>query len=138
MNVAELDCECTDPDDCECEHEIAPVAVHGEITIKEKVRTFSEAADHASYATFSFPGVAATDQPIRILAHDDKRSRAIIQCDNAAGVLIGKKEQLLGGQLQGWKQILGMQPLEIRNKQEVWAMSLGTAINVMVVNERWA
>lgn len=116
---------------CVGEVEISPVDVHlGHVVVTKEL-----ASDYGSYATFSFAGTTS-DMPQRILNYDAQRARAIIQSD--AAVWIGSKGQIANGSPAGWKQTNTLQPLTIRNRQEVWAMSIvGTPVNVMVLNERW-
>lgn len=132
------ECEQTGVPCTDCDTKISPIPVSVDNHITGTVRTEPMAADYASYATYSFTGTT-TDVPQRILGHDDQRARAVIQCDAAGGVYVGKKEQIASGVIgQGWLQKSTLAPLEIRNKQEVWVMSVsGSAANVMVLNERW-
>lgn len=138
-----MSCGCEQHPGSQCEdcasHEtgtLSPISVSVDNHVSGTMRTEPMAADYAAYSTYSFTGTA-TDQPIRLLGRDENRSRAVIQVDEATkGIFVGKKEQIyMTG--QGWNQKSGMSPLEMRNKQELWAMSNGVAVNVMVMNERW-
>lgn len=136
-----MSCGCETHPGSACEDCASPAMTPISVTVEnpqKTTRTEPMAADYGAYSTFSFTGTA-TDQPQRLLGHDDLRSRAVIQVDEATkGIFVGKKEQIISGVVgQGWIQKSGMSPLEIRNKQEVWAMSNGVAVNVMVLNERW-
>lgn len=139
-----MDCVCDENQVCEYHRkveEIGPVQVSGKMEIINNL----EAADYGAYSTWTFTGTT-TDEPVRILSHDDKRSRAVIQVD-ASTVYVGKKENIRAGQAaiggvpltsQGWAQTSTMMPLEIKNKQELWAIAkAGAPCNVMVLNERW-
>lgn len=113
-----------------------PVGVKGTVQVENAVKTNDEAADYGAYSTYS---VTAADAPIRILGHDDNRSRALVWVDGTTNsVWIGKKEQIsatLGA--QGALVSSGNGRIEIKNKQELWMAPNAVACNVSVLNERW-
>lgn len=113
----------------------SPVPVNGTVGVHGAVRTNEEAADFGAYTTYP---VTATDVPIRVLSHDDNRARAVLSVDGTTNsVWIGKREQIYAtGGAQGSLLSSG-QPLEIRNKQEVWMAPNAVACNLSVLNERW-
>lgn len=116
----------------------SPVSVNGKVSIEDAVKTNEEASDYGAYGSFVLSG---TESPFRVLAHDNKRSRAVVSVDSAvatAFVWVGKREQIFAtGGAQGFKVLAGRQ-LEIRNKQELWIVPDGTnASTLAVLNERW-
>jgi hypothetical protein len=119
--------------DCGCEHE--SVEIHGKI--RGTVRTNPEAADYGSFVTFTFTGVAG-EPAQRLLGMDLQRSRAVISVQTGSAT-IGKKENINSGlTAQGFLQTSTAYPLEVRNKQEIWALAVtGAACVISVLNERW-
>jgi hypothetical protein len=112
-----------------------PVGVKGTVSIDDAVRTNEEAADYGAYSTYA---VAATDQPIRILGHDENRARAVIWVDGTTNsVWIGKREQIFASVGAQGALLSSGQGREIKNKQELWMAPNAVACNVSVINERW-
>jgi hypothetical protein len=131
MTVMHNDCNCGDLEDCGCAD---PVKITGHVT--GTMRVNPEAADYGSYTSFSFTG-SGTDAPVQILGRDNDRTRVLVWVIGGAGVYLGKLEQI-NQPNNGVLLTATMQPVEIRNKQALWAVgTVGTACVVYVVNERW-
>ena len=128
-------CGCGESSEEESREPLGPVEITGKVT--GTMRVNPEAADYGSYSTFFFDGTA-TDVPQRVLNRDNDRQRAVIQVVTGSAY-IGKKEQIASGVTgNGWLQTSTMQPLEVRNKQEVWVMGVAAApCTIAVLNERW-
>lgn len=116
------------------------VAIRGEIT--KPVLTKELGAEHASYTNFVFSGT--NDQPIRILAFDRLRKRAIIDTQGV-NVYLGSEKQIRSGAAgvtptNGYVLTQAMDQLELKNQEEVWCMAQQGAggATVSVLNERYA
>lgn len=111
------------------------VSVKGTVTVDTAVRTNEEAADYGAYSTFP---VSPTDQPIRILGHDENRARAVVWVDGTTNsVWIGKREQIYATVGAQGALLTSGSAKEIKNKQELWMAPNAVACNVSVINERW-
>lgn len=115
--------------------EPSAVGVKGTVSVDNAVKTNEEAADYGAYSTYS---VTPTDQPIRILGHDDARARATIYVDGSTNsVWIGKREQIFASVGAQGALLSSGQRIVIQNKQELWMAPNSIACNVSVINERW-
>lgn len=132
-------------EDCECGYAPAcmpscpaykpppPLEIKGKVDLPDRaVTTNEEAADYGSYVRFEWGAV--TDPPVAVLGSDKKRARALVYVTTGT-VLVGSQKGVPNG--AGILLTTTSQPLELKNKQELWAAPSGGPAVLNVVNERW-
>lgn len=105
------------------EHPPEPIAVTGVVAVSGHVTTREEAADTASFQTIAF---GATDQKVKIVGFDKRRTRLVLIVSGTGPLFIGSEAQCAavnaGGPAaaSGATLVTGTQ-VTLLTRAEVWA-----------------
>jgi hypothetical protein len=121
----------------------SPVSPVLDVRIVTDMTAFeSYTAEFGAYSTETVPqsGIG-TNQPIQILQRRIKRHRAIITTGTLSGgvtiICNSSQAPLTGANPQGYTLTVSQQTLEVKNQEPLYAIAVGGAGIVSVLDEGW-